>query len=402
MNHLTLFGMHYAPEFSGNAPYTTALCEHLVRRGWTVDVHTGQPHYPEWVKQSAPRTSTMNGVHVHRHRHHVPSTPNTAGRAAMDGSWSASTARSALRRLDTDVVMGVVPNLSAAGVALSAARRSKVPCVLWFQDLMGQAAEQSGIEGGSRVARAVKSTETAAARRADAVVVVSGGYTDYLEKGGVEPDRIRIVRNWSVLEPVEVDRQGARARFGFEPGEVVAVHSGNMGAKQGLDIVLDTAEITPDVTFMLQGNGSERDSLGEAVASRGLSNVVFLPSLLQSELVELLTAADVLLLTQRPTVTDMSLPSKLTTYLTVGTPIAASINPVSEAATLLADAECNNVASAGDPEAFANAIRSAQVSPRSDGDASQLFGSPADIEAILGEVMSKQSSLLRDGASSPR
>ncbi|MGB9357077.1 MAG: glycosyltransferase [Acidimicrobiia bacterium] len=390
MPHLTLFGMHYAPEPSGNAPYTTALCEHLALGGWDVDVHTGQPHYPEWVKQSAPRSSTINGVRVHRHRHHVPSKPNTAGRAAMDGSWSASTAPAALRRLDTDVVMGVVPNLSAAGVALSAARRSNVPCVLWFQDLMGQAAVQSGIEGGSRVARAVRTTETAAARRADAVVVVSGGFTDYLESGGVDPDRIRVVRNWSLMEPVEVDRPHARTRFGFTDGQIVAVHSGNMGAKQGLGIVLDTAEIAPDIMFVLQGNGSEKESLREESVSRGLANVMFLPSLLPDELADLLGAADVLLLTQRPTVTDMSLPSKLTTYLTVGTPVAASINPASEAAALLADAECADVVAAGDPEAFAGAIRSAQGSAGESVDPARLFGSPGEIETILTEVLSER------------
>ena len=390
MPHLTLFGMHYAPEPSGNAPYTTALCEHLARVGWDVEVHTGQPHYPEWVKQLAPRTSTINGVSVNRHRHHVPSRPNTAGRAAMDGSWSASTAPAALRRRDTDVMMGVVPNLSAAGVALSAARRSNVPCVLWFQDLMGQAAVQSGIEGGSRVARAVRTTETAAARRADAVVVVSGGFTDYLVTGGVDPDRIRVVRNWSLMEPVQVDRPHARSRFGFGDDQVVAVHSGNMGAKQGLDIVLDTAEVASDIMFVLQGNGSERESLRQGAEARGLTNVMFLPSLLPDELSDLLGAADVLMLTQRPTVTDMSLPSKLTTYLTVGTPVAASISPASEAATLLADAACADVVAAGDPAAFAEAIRSAQAATRASLDTSRLFGSPAEIEAILSEIVSAQ------------
>ena len=390
MPHLTLFGMHYAPEPSGNAPYTTAFCEYLAGSGWDVEVHTGQPHYPDWVRQSAPQHSTMNGVDVNRHRHHVPSTPNAAGRAAMDGSWSASAAPAALRRRSTDVVMGVVPNLSAAGVALSAARRSRVPCVLWFQDLMGQAAVQSGTEGGSRVARAVKGTEIAAAKRADAVVVVSGGFRGYLETGGVDPERIRVVRNWGLMEAVAVDRAAARTRFGFHDDQIVAVHSGNMGSKQGLDIVIEAAAQAPDIMFVLQGNGSERESLHDAANARGLTNVMFLPSLLPDELADLLGAADVLLLTQRPTVTDMSLPSKLTTYLTAGAPIAASINPASEAATLLSDAGCLHVVPAGDPAAFADAIRSAPSVATPAVDPATLFGSPADIEAILYKVMATE------------
>ena len=75
------------------------------------------------------------------------------------------------------------------------------------------------------------------------------------------------------------------------------------------------------------------------------------------QLVELLTAADVLLLTQRPTVTDMSLPSKLTSYLTVGTPIVASINAQSEAALLLKESGGASVVEAGNPAALVAAIR---------------------------------------------
>jgi putative colanic acid biosynthesis glycosyltransferase WcaI len=387
MPHLTIFGMHYAPERAGNAPYTTSFAEHAAANGWDVTVETGVPHYPEWERQDAPTDEVINGVRVHRNVHHVPSQPTAMRRGAMDATWAASVTPAIIRNR-ADVVMGVVPNLTGGWVARLAARRARVPWVLWFQDLMGQAAVQSGVEGGSRVAGAVRRTELAAARKADAVIVVADGFRRYLEDGGVLPERIHVVRNWSLLARSETPRTEARAHFGFAPGDTVAVHSGNMGAKQGLEVVIDAAALAPDVTFILQGNGSERSTLEEGAISKNLDNVRFLPSLEDGDLADLLIAADVLLLTQRPSVTDMSLPSKLTTYFTTHTPIVASINPDSEAARLLTAADRGTVAPAGDTDAFVEAIRTMAAAPattRSDG--ADLFGSPTAIERILADTL---------------
>ena len=49
-----------------------------------------------------------------------------------------------------DCVLGVVPSLGGGVAAAVLARRSKAPFGIIFQDLMGQAAAQSGLPGGGR------------------------------------------------------------------------------------------------------------------------------------------------------------------------------------------------------------------------------------------------------------
>ena len=388
MAKLTLFGINYAPEPSGNAPYTTALAEHLARSGWEVDVHTGFPHYPQWRRQAAPEHEVINGVQIHRHTHHVPSNPSTVGRALMEASWGASVASSA-RNSEADVVIGIIPTVGGAYAALGAARRSDAPCVLWFQDLVGQAAAQSGIKGAGRVASAVRRIEQSAAGRSDAIIMCADGYRPYFSQTGIAHDRLTVVRNWSTMPPATGTPHETFAFHGLPTDRTVALHSGNMGAKQGLGVVLDAAAAAGDVTWVLQGDGSERGSLETAAADRGLDNVVFLPSLESQDLANLLAAADVLLLTQRPTVTDMSLPSKLTSYLTAGTPIVASIHPQSEAASLLQEAGLDAAVAAGDGGALAQAVASVAEGGQSGVDASSLFGSPSQIERVLVDVMNQ-------------
>ena len=45
---VVIVGLHYAPEHSGNAPYTTGLARHLAAAGLGVTAVVGYPHYPQW------------------------------------------------------------------------------------------------------------------------------------------------------------------------------------------------------------------------------------------------------------------------------------------------------------------------------------------------------------------
>jgi glycosyltransferase involved in cell wall biosynthesis len=67
-------------------------------------------------------------------------------------------------------------------------------------------------------------------------------------------------------------------------------------------------------------------------------------------------AADVLLVNQRPSVTDMSLPSKLTSYFGAGRPVVAAASADSETAREIGAADAGIVVPPEDPQAFRSAI----------------------------------------------
>jgi glycosyltransferase involved in cell wall biosynthesis len=67
-------------------------------------------------------------------------------------------------------------------------------------------------------------------------------------------------------------------------------------------------------------------------------------------------AADVLLVNQRASVTDMSLPSKLTSYFAAGRPVVAAASPDSETAHEIETAGAGIVVRPCDPPAFRDAI----------------------------------------------
>jgi len=74
---VVVWGINYAPEFTGIAPHSVALCEFLEREGHDVEMVTTFPYYPTWQKRPEDRgrlyrTDVINGVPVHRCWHFVP------------------------------------------------------------------------------------------------------------------------------------------------------------------------------------------------------------------------------------------------------------------------------------------------------------------------------------------
>jgi colanic acid biosynthesis glycosyl transferase WcaI len=177
-----------------------------------------------------------------------------------------------------------------------------------------------------------------------------------LEKG-VDRRRVFFFPNWvdmSRIGPIE-GANTLRAELGIASDTRVLLYSGNMGEKQGLDIVIDVARrfAEPDVLFLMCGDGVARARLQAAAA--GLPNVRFIPLQPLARLNELLNLADVHLLPQRAAAEDLVMPSKLTAIMASGRPVVATAGQGSEVA--LSAREGGIVVAPGDRDAFAGAVR---------------------------------------------
>jgi putative colanic acid biosynthesis glycosyltransferase WcaI len=354
---------YYWPEAAGSGPLLTNVAEHLSEAGHDVMVMTGFAHYPDWRSSAAGRlfaTEERAGVTVRRRWHYVPRSQSAAHRAFYELSLFAFGLTALPRRWRPDVVLGTCPSLAGGAHAAAASRLYGVPYGLIFQDLMGLAAEQSGVAGGKRVAGVVRSAELALAGRAGRVGIIAEGFRRYLEAGGVRSEKIDRLRNCARrVEPVETAAE-TRRRLGWRPDDFIALHGGNMGHKQGLDNLLDMAALvrSPDVRIVLAGDGNDRNRLERRARELALTNLDFIELQPPGRWEAVMQAADVLLVNQRSTVTDMSLPSKLTSYFGAGRPVVAAASADSETAREIGAAEAGIVVPPGDPRAFREAILS--------------------------------------------
>ncbi len=174
---------------------------------------------------------------------------------------------------------------------------------------------------------------------------------------GVEQDRLELVPNWIDLDTIKPQGHGdgLRKELGIPAGAIVALYSGNMGGKQGLEILGDVATLLADhssVYFIFCGEGSHRGRLEDSC--RGLANVRFLPLQPKERFAELLACADVHLLPQRKDAADLVMPSKLSGMLASGRPLICSSPQGSELAGVVAI--CGVLTPPEDAHAMARAL----------------------------------------------
>lgn len=352
---------HFQPETSGSAPYNTEMVRALVAAGASVELITGVPHYPRW-QVTEPRyrrglrwRESYEGVEVTRVRHLVPARASLAGRARLEGSFLALATPHVLAS-KADVIVAVTPLLSALTAARAGARGRPVGAIV--HDLTGNGAAQSGTTGG-RIGAALAAGEYRLLSGADRVAAITPRFRDVLLAGGVPAEKIVDLPLFTHVERAAVDRHAARRVLGWPERSVVAVHTGNMGMKQGLETIVDAAALADergdDVDFVIVGDGNRRSALVERGA--GIERLRFVDPVDEADYPYVLAAADILLLNEKPGVREMSLPSKLTSYSSARRPIVASVEPGGITHSLLSATDGAALVDCGDPAALLAEVR---------------------------------------------
>ncbi|WP_433803067.1 WcaI family glycosyltransferase [Actinomycetospora sp. CA-084318] len=368
---VTVMGLNYAPEPTGIAPYTAGLARFLAEAGHDVHVVTGLPHYPRWQVEPGYTGRRLEerdgGVRITRVAHPVPTNPVGPGRVAMEATFATRAARVVASGPRPDVVVVVSPALLTVAAAATLRRPGRTAVGVVPQDLYGHALAETGI-GSGRAAAGAAALERRLLGRADGVVAIHGRFRSSLAAMGVDEERITTIRNWTHVPTVTrrpADIAAVRRELGWRDDEVIALHAGNMGAKQGLENVVEAARQADadgcPVRFVLLGHGSRRDHL--RALARGVRRVQFLDPLPTERFTDALAAADVLVLNEQAGVAEMCVPSKLTSYFAAGRPVVAATNALSAASAEIAASRAGVVVAPGAPRALLDAIVDTRLEP---------------------------------------
>lgn len=324
---ILVYGINYLPELTGIGKYTGELCEWLAARGHEVRAVSAVPYYPEWrvpenYRGRLWRCESRNAVVVYRSNIYVPRAPRTATRILHLASFALSSLPQLLRqrRWHPDVLINIEPTLFSAPGALLAARLLGAKSLLHIQDFELDAMSGLGMGHAGGLGAMI---ERWLIRRFDAVSTISYSMVERAEAKRGDEDAVLFFPNWVDIDFVKPGRSGDLYRELWKiPREAkVVLYSGNMGTKQGLEIVLATANAlreADDVVFILVGAGSAAARLKAQAEAAMLGNVRFFPLQSYENLPELMALADVHLVIQRRGAADAVLPSKLTTILAAG------------------------------------------------------------------------------------
>ena len=369
MSRVLLVTTNYWPEPTGIAVYTTDLAESLTTQGDQVTVLTSLPHYPWWKVPSefahlGEGAGTHNGVSIIRAKHLVPPKMNALLRMRFETSlwWNLRRVSKSMVGNDFDMAIACIPTVAAGIVGKRIAKKLDVPFGLIIQDLSGAGAKQSGLRGGAVISKIAHFVEGRALHGADSLVVVSPAMRDVVVDLGVPESRITQITNYSARAISNFDKASARSRIGWASDDFAVIHTGNMGAKQDLENVVRAADALngfSKIKIYLVGHGNQESNLKALCV--GKRNIAVLPAVSDADYSALLSAADLLLVNERSTQMEMSLPSKLTSYLYSERPVIAAV-PRGGATWKFLDGVAELV-EAGDPVALARAIEELSKQP---------------------------------------
>jgi colanic acid biosynthesis glycosyl transferase WcaI len=346
---ILIWSINYAPDFIGVAKYATEMATWLAARGHEVKILTGPPFYPAWAvpePYNAKRylTERVNGIEVTRCPLYVPKIPTGARRLLHHLSFAVSSSPAAIRmswRFRPDVLFAIAPSFLITPVAPLAARIAGAASWLHLQDFEIDAAFELGLLRGEGVRRLALSLERRLLHPFDCVSSISRKMVDALEQKGVPPGRTVEFRNWIDTATVVPSNRNTSYRQSLQiaPETIVALYSGNMANKQGLEYLAATARQLAsrrmDIAFVLCGRGPMAGRLRHD--TEGLQNVRFLDLQPIEKFSELLATADIHLLPQRAAAADLVLPSKLAGMLSSGRPVVAMAEPGTQLATEIED-----------------------------------------------------------------
>ncbi len=357
---LLVLSQYYWPE---SFPINDVVAS-LARRGITVEVLTGQPNYPSGrifpgYRALGWRREVHQGALIHR----VPLLARGRGGWRLALNYFSFVFSGLLfgpailgrREFDAILVYAPSPVLQTLP-ALLLGRLKGCPVALWVQDLWPESLSATGYVTSRAAIGLVAKVVAFIYRHTDLLLVPSPAF---------EPPIRRLASNPPIVyHPNSVEEIFASPARGEAPavqglnGVFSVLFAGNIGSAQAVETIVEAAsrlKASPDIHFVVLGDGSRREWMRRQVRARGLDRlhlpgrfpVETMPGLMQKASALLVTLAD-------REIFRATIPSKVQAYLAAGRPILACLN--GEGARLVKAAGAGLAVPAEDGAALADAV----------------------------------------------
>jgi len=363
---LLIYGINYAPELTGVGKYTGEMAEALARQGHQVRVVTAYPYYPVWkVKEGYTSwqysKECFSAVEIWRCPLWVPRQPSGLKRVLHLTSFALSSFPLSLWQginWHPDVVFVVEPTFLCVVGAVLTASVCKAKTWLHIQDFEIDAGFNLGlIPSNKSVRTAITATERWLMERFDQISTISERMLERLRTKGLSAVKGVYFPNWvdtQTICPMKA-QHSLREELGIAPDTFVALYSGSMAEKQGLEMLLSVAQLVvaeSHILFVLSGEGAAKKRLMDM--AKNLPNVRFLDLQPEERLNALLNLANVHLLPQLSNAADLVMPSKLKGMCASGRPTIATATLGTQIAQVVQ--QCGVVVPPADVKAMAKAI----------------------------------------------
>ena len=345
---ILLINQFFWPELAATSVLLTDFSRFLQTQGHEVTVLCGAAKYAGKDATARPDVEVIE----------VPTLTFGRGSAARVLSYTSFLAAAFVKTLnasvpDVVITMTTPPLTSLIGAYLK--KRRGVKHYVWEMDMYPDVAIDLGIVSAhSPFAKLVGLFADFGRKHADRVIALGECMQDRLLARGIPAQKIRVAGNWAdgglfkpASKPVRSDR-------------LTIAYTGNLGMGHDVTTLFDALlSVRSDdrLRFLFVGGGERMKALQSFCEENNLENVEFISYVTRERVNEIMSQADIGLVTQNPDCVGSIVPSKFYSLAAAGLPIlyvgAARATP----ARLISQFQCGWFVPAGNSEMLGSLLR---------------------------------------------
>jgi len=366
---LVFVNRYFYPDHSATSQMLSDLAFSLAETtDYQIHIITSRQRYDD-ARAALAASETIRDVQIHRVWTSRFGRQNLLGRAFdyLSFYFTAFFALMALADKQSVIVAKTDPPLISVIAALAAKIKS-ARLVNWIQDLFPEVAAALGVRLAQGPQYSVlKWLRNRSLNSARVNVVIGELMKQKLIDEGIPPEQIQVINNWAddQIKPVPPEENSLRKEWGMD-GKFVVGYSGNLGRSHDFNTILDAASELKEKThivFLFIGGGANLSWVESEVNKRGLPNVIFKPYQPRERLAQSLSAADVHLVSLRPELEGLIVPSKFYGILAAGRPVIFIGAKFGELSRIIASADCGITVEQNDASSLVQQIQSLEEAP---------------------------------------
>lgn len=326
---ITIYSYYSPEELTGIGKYNGELLHWLGKHSTEILSITNVPFYPYWKKYKGYQnkiyqSSQRNNIYTKRSWVYIPSNPSSITKILSELSFLVSSILSICvnwrRFRHSELIIVVLPPFFLGIIPILFKKRSS-KVLFHVQDLQIDAAKELNLLP-SWLCNSLQKFERFQFNQADFISTISDGMRAKIIAKGINKGVV-LMPNWTNMKEIKPipNRFWLHKKLGIDPEKKLIVYSGNLGEKQGLEIILEASkrlENNKELMFVILGEGLYKKNLSSKSVKSGVKNLIFGSLVPKEKLNLMLNSSFIQLIIQKHEGADSFMPSKLTNILAAG------------------------------------------------------------------------------------
>jgi glycosyltransferase involved in cell wall biosynthesis len=207
---------------------------------------------------------------------------------------------------------------------LNHCKKKNIKTVFWMQDIYSQAIKKLLNKKlyilGTLISFYFYFLEKKCEKIADQIIIISNDFKKFLNKESLK--KTHYIENWSAYDKINKNHKNYFKKKLNPQNKFCLIYSGTIGMKHDSEIFFNILEKLPDILIIVSSEGKYAEKI-RSHANKKKINLKLIKWVGPKYFYSFLSMADAFLVTLNKEASEISVPSKIYSYLSVGKPILA-------------------------------------------------------------------------------